>query len=124
LDIDHFKKINDNYGHLIGDEVLKFASDQMRKTIRKQDVCCRIGGEEFVILLSHTGKNKAYELAEYLRKRMEQTMSPGGEIVTVSIGIASYPEGVTDISKLVEKADESLYKAKRMGRNCTVSYVT
>ncbi len=78
LDIDHFKRINDTFGHTAGDHVLTFLADQIRQTVRKQDICCRVGGEEFVILLPHAGKNEAFELAERLRKSIEQSISVRG----------------------------------------------
>lgn len=124
LDIDYFKRINDTYGHTVGDNVLKFLADHIQKATRKQDICCRIGGEEFVILLPYAKANEAFQLAERLRKNIEQKSSPCGEIVTISAGVASYPNSVSDISQLIEKADQSLYEAKKRGRNCTIVHVS
>lgn len=121
LDIDRFKRVNDTYGHTIGDEVLKFLANQMREVARGQDICCRFGGEEFVILLPNTNKGEAFQLGERLRKRMESTVSPSGEMVTISAGIAMYPNCATNSSKLIEIADQRLYHAKETGRNKCVS---
>lgn len=121
LDIDRFKRVNDTYGHSVGDEVLKFLAQQMQEVARKQDICCRFGGEEFVILLPNTDKDEAFQVAERLRKKMESTVSPCGEVVTISAGIATYPDCATSSAKLIEIADQRLYRAKETGRNkCVV----
>lgn len=120
LDIDHFKSINDTYGHAIGDEVLKFLSFQMRNTVRERDICCRYGGEEFIILLPDTGVDEAYEVAEQLRQKIISTLSPTGKYVTFSAGIAGFPKQAANSNKLLELADIALYKAKNSGRNRVV----
>lgn len=122
LDIDRFKRVNDTYGHTVGDEVLKYLAKQMQEVCGKNDVCCRFGGEEFIILLPEAEKHEAYGVAEQLRKRMETTVSPCGEIVTISAGVAAYPESATEMLLLIEKADQCLYNAKNSGRNRTVFY--
>ncbi|MCI1696421.1 sensor domain-containing diguanylate cyclase [Aneurinibacillus aneurinilyticus] len=122
LDIDHFKRVNDTYGHPIGDEVLKFLAEQMKEASRQTDICCRFGGEEFVILLPHTEKTEAFHVAERLRMSMESSMSPCGEVVTISVGISSYPACTSEIAKLIEQADECLYSAKKSGRNRTIVF--
>ncbi|WP_339252774.1 GGDEF domain-containing protein [Sporosarcina sp. FSL W8-0480] len=124
FDIDKFKRVNDTYGHAMGDEVLKYLAESMLETTREGDICCRFGGEEFVILLPETDKLMAFNIAERLRKKMESTISPCGEIVTISIGIAMYPEDGKHPAELLELADQSLYEAKRIGRNRTVEYAT
>lgn len=121
LDIDRFKRVNDTYGHSIGDEVLKYLAKKMQEVCRENDVCCRFGGEEFVILLPEMEKYKAYEVAEQLRKQMETTVSPCGEIVKISAGVADYPDCAADMASLIEKADQCLYEAKNNGRNQTIA---
>lgn len=122
IDIDRFKRVNDTYGHSVGDDVLKYFAQQMQKACRNTDVCCRFGGEEFSILLPETDKQMAFEVAEQLRKQMETTVSPCGEIVTISAGVAAYPDCAADMASLIEKADQCLYKAKNNGRNQTIVY--
>jgi len=127
IDVDHFKKINDNYGHQAGDEILKEVARIIRELVRSTDVVARYGGEEFTVLLSHKGKQKASEIAERIRKTIEErifTVPQHGNItVTTSIGINSldttgYDGNVDDIARLfVEGADRALYQAKDNGRN-------
>lgn len=117
FDMDKFKRVNDTYGHTVGDEVLKYLAESMKEVSRKDDVCCRYGGEEFVMLLPETDKYAAYQVAERLRKKLEKTISPCGEIVTVSAGIASFPDCAVHPAELIEKADKCLYQAKNTGRN-------
>ncbi|MDN4494495.1 sensor domain-containing diguanylate cyclase, partial [Ureibacillus aquaedulcis] len=120
LDIDYFKSINDTYGHAMGDEVLRFLSLQMRNTVREQDICCRYGGEEFIILLPDTGVKDAYEIAEQLRRKVEGTISPSGKPVTFSGGTAGFPKQAANPEDLIELADRALYEAKSLGRNQVV----
>lgn len=120
LDIDKFKRVNDTYGHGVGDDVLKYLADKMQKMTREQDHCCRLGGEEFVILLPKADEKTAYDVAERLRKKLETTISPCGEIVTVSLGIALFPDHGRHPKEILETADTALYEAKRTGRNRTV----
>jgi diguanylate cyclase (GGDEF)-like protein len=127
IDIDHFKNINDNYGHQAGDEILKEVAQIIRELVRSTDVVARYGGEEFTVLLSHKGKQKASEIAERIRKTIEErifTVPQHGDItVTTSIGINSldatkHDGDVNDIASLfVEGADRALYMAKGNGRN-------
>lgn len=119
-DIDHFKKINDTYGHPIGDKVLQHVAVTLTDNIRKTDVIARYGGEEFVVLLPNTSLNPAVDVAEKLRMAIEQTHASceNNEIhMTISIGISSGSTAVDLGSALVKNADDSLYQAKRMGRN-------
>lgn len=117
LDIDHFKRVNDTYGHSVGDEVLKFLAEKMKEVARKEDICCRYGGEEFVLLLQHMNEDEAYLVAERLRMTIESTLSPCGDYITISAGISSYPSTTTDLSELFDAADQCLYEAKNNGRN-------
>lgn len=120
LDIDRFKRVNDTYGHSVGDEVLKFLANEMQLVVGEEGVCCRYGGEEFVILLAKTEYDRAFYLAEQLRKKLEVTVSPCGEVITISSGVAHYPTCANHPVKLFEVVDERLYKAKNGGRNRTI----
>ena len=118
IDIDFFKKINDTYGHDQGDVVLNQIASYIRENFRSNDICCRIGGEEFIILTPTTNIDIGYTIAERLRKRLESTMIGSIGPVTVSIGIAHWPNDAFDIQEVFKKADNNLYKAKAAGRNC------
>lgn len=117
IDLDSFKKVNDTYGHDTGDQVLKFLAKTMESEVRKQDICCRYGGEEFVILLPETNKHTALNVAERVRRKMAITPSPTGKIVTLSAGVAAYPADGDCFTDLFKAADKALYQAKRQGRN-------
>ncbi len=125
IDIDFFKKINDTHGHQAGDKVLKEIGKILRHNCRADDKISRNGGEEFSILLENASNAKAIEIAERIRKIIAENefeISCGRKInLTVSIGICSYPETVTDITQIIERADAALYKAKRTGRNMVVT---
>ena len=117
-DLDHFKRINDEFGHMLGDEVLRQAAALMRDHLRKADVVCRYGGEEFAILLPETKGEAARAVAEKLRRRIADHSFPGvARPVTVSIGVADFPEQGSTRDELVRAADEALYAAKQAGRN-------
>lgn len=118
IDIDFFKRINDTYGHEQGDLVLKYFAEIMQKNFRKNDVCCRHGGEEFIVLIPNASKQEAYESAERLRKAVEQQFIENVGYITISIGIAYWPESAKDISEVFRIADKRLYEAKSSGRNC------
>lgn len=123
LDGDNFKKINDTYGHLCGDQVLQTLGRLCTGTIRKNDVFARYGGEEFIVLLPHTDAQGAQVLAERIRRLiLEQPVVYGGEqiLFTVSIGAATSSPGIQHFSQIVDQADQSLYKAKNSGKNCVV----
>jgi putative two-component system response regulator len=127
LDIDHFKSVNDQHGHPFGDRVLQSLGETIRAVVRGADVAARYGGEEFIILAPHTGRAEAGQLAERLRCAVEERGSfrseSGDKVnVTVSLGIASFPEDAPDGVTLLQHADEALYKAKRDGRNRVVVY--
>lgn len=118
-DIDHFKKVNDNYGHNNGDVVLKELAKIIRETARDTDEVFRWGGEEFLILLFNADADKAYEVSERIRSDVENTIIKAGnhEIkCTLSFGICEYQE-IFDDKELIKKADDKLYEAKRTGRN-------
>ncbi|HZQ24715.1 MAG TPA: diguanylate cyclase [Terriglobales bacterium] len=118
VDIDHFKRLNDEFGHLLGDEVLRQVSSMFHQQLRKIDVVCRYGGEEFAILLAQTSARHAYSVAEKLRRLVESWQFPGvPRAVTISVGSATYPENGVTRDELVKAADAGLYAAKQMGRN-------
>jgi diguanylate cyclase (GGDEF)-like protein/PAS domain S-box-containing protein len=119
LDADHFKIINDTYGHPTGDDVLRVISERCRKTLRANDVLGRYGGEEFVIVFPETNLDEAGAVAERLRAAVAANPIKVGDHkldVTVSIGVAAYAPG-NDVERLIERADAALYSAKQDGRN-------
>ena len=121
LDLDDFKDINDTYGHPCGDAVLKRMAEGMQVTMRKGDLATRIGGDEFAILLTETGKNGALAVAEKLRTELRDTNfeSPDGKSfhVTTSIGLVTYPEDAQNLQDLMASVDVGLYRAKEMGKD-------
>jgi diguanylate cyclase (GGDEF)-like protein len=118
IDIDQFKRLNDEFGHLLGDEVLRQVSSILHQQVRKIDVVCRYGGEEFAILLSQTTPQHSLAVAEKLRRIVETWQFPGvPRSVTISAGAANYPEHGTTRDELVKAADAGLYAAKQAGRN-------
>ena len=117
IDIDHFKNINDTYGHLKGDEVLRGLSELIQKNLRETDSFGRYGGEEFIILLPETNLSSAAGVAEALRKKIEEHRFLESETVTISMGIAEAYVELENIDDIIEKADQKLYKAKESGRN-------
>lgn len=124
LDIDHFKQINDTYGHLSGDQVLKQFAAFLQQTVRATDYVARYGGEEFVVILPETSLKKAEELAERLRMQTEElniALKQTTLKITISIGISSYPEHGKSYEQLLEAADSAMYQAKMNGRNCVRS---
>ncbi len=127
IDIDHFKKLNDNAGHRAGDEVLRHVSHLMRKLVRRVDTVARYGGEEFVVLLPQVTKAEAAEVADKLRLAVEACdlectrVQPDGRL-TVSIGVANLPIDAVNEEQLVDCADSALYASKRGGRNRVTPY--
>ncbi|WP_132945195.1 diguanylate cyclase [Tumebacillus sp. BK434] len=123
IDIDHFKQVNDSYGHEAGDEVLQQVAQLIQNNVRSYDRVGRYGGEEFMIVFPHLGKQAASEIAERVRIAIEEeeiVTSQGYHVrVTVSIGVATHEESRGD--RMKTKADERLYQAKQRGRNRTVS---
>ncbi|MDX2074740.1 MAG: diguanylate cyclase [Alphaproteobacteria bacterium] len=123
LDVDHFKKFNDTYGHLLGDEVLKIVARTLTDSLKGRDVVARFGGEEFVVVLPSTPMDGAMRVADAIRlsiankelKRKDTGQNFGQ--ITVSLGISRYRHGVDDIPALIKRADEALYESKRLGRN-------
>ncbi len=123
-DLDHFKRVNDTYGHDAGDAVLRQASKLLHDGVRTVDVCARLGGEELALLLPQTAPDGAMELAERLRERIASHVVEHAGItirVTVSMGVASYTAGSVGKATLFKRADERLYEAKAGGRNRVVA---
>ncbi|MGC5325337.1 sensor domain-containing diguanylate cyclase [Brevibacillus sp. SYSU BS000544] len=120
MDIDRFKAINDNYGHLMGDEVLKHFANIITTSVRSGDICCRYGGEEFIALAANTTGDEAYRLAERIRNTLEKSVNPLGQTITVSLGIANHTLHSESPEELIQLADQALYKAKESGRNQTI----
>lgn len=120
LDIDHFKKINDHYGHMVGEVILKEVSKAIKDSIRQIDLVGRYGGEEFSVFLAETGREESRVVAERIRASIEnkRIRAYDEELhVTISIGIARFPEHAQDNQNLLARADEALYQAKKTGRN-------
>ncbi len=124
-DIDHFKKINDTYGHRIGDVVLGQVADILKRTVRSEDAVARYGGEEFAIILTGSGRKGAIRMAERLRAAAERVVFQAEEhgiAISISIGVATYPDDAREPWELIECADRALYGAKKQGRNRVVAY--
>lgn len=116
IDIDYFKKINDSYGHDVGDEVLIKLSKVLLENIRKVDILARWGGEEFAILMPKINAGEAYKMLEKLRKTIEGTRLINDISITISVGVTELKNTDT-FDDLVKRTDEALYKAKNSGRN-------
>jgi diguanylate cyclase (GGDEF)-like protein len=123
VDIDHFKAVNDTYGHLAGDGVLQAVARILSAGMREYDLAGRFGGEEFSLLLPHADGTEALSIAERLRAALAVIPLPGGSEagdrphITVSIGVAALTDGISDLTDLLAAADTALYRAKRSGRN-------
>lgn len=126
IDIDHFKNVNDSYGHLVGDEVLRSFCERIRSVLRMDDVLCRLGGEEFVVIAEKTGLKAASRIAERIRLTVSSatfSTQAGSLRVTCSLGVACCDGMTADVpvDYLLAKADKQLYAAKNAGRNCVQS---
>jgi len=122
IDIDFFKKVNDTYGHMKGDEFLKRLADVLKKQLRKSDVAARFGGEEFFIILPNTNLAKSKNLTLRLKKAIKSDPILKKHRITVSGGLTCYRKGDTK-KKIKERADKALYKAKNSGRDKFVAIV-
>jgi diguanylate cyclase (GGDEF)-like protein/PAS domain S-box-containing protein/putative nucleotidyltransferase with HDIG domain len=121
LDIDHFKAVNDTYGHARGDDVLRGVAEILRSSVRGADVVCRFGGEEFCVLMPGTDLDGAFHLAEKLRRAVSRA-SIAGVAVTVSVGVSCTSVGADSSPALIDQADEALYNSKHAGRNRTTRF--
>lgn len=122
LDLDDFKRCNDSYGHLAGDMVLKKVAQGLLGSVRSVDIAGRFGGEEFAVILPQTGMQPALLVAERLREAIAQTavleQPEGGTLrLTVSVGVAVYPDSANSSGELIEEADQALYASKALGKN-------
>ncbi|MFC5583723.1 diguanylate cyclase [Nitratireductor kimnyeongensis] len=121
LDIDHFKSINDRFGHATGDQVISIAAAKISACLRSGDILGRVGGEEFAIVIPKCTREQALEVAERIRRAFANThVTPEDEVsisVTVSVGLASSDDGSANVEALLEEADKALYRAKDLGRN-------
>jgi diguanylate cyclase (GGDEF)-like protein len=126
-DIDHFKAINDRYGHLVGDQAIEHVAQTLKASLRPGDLVCRYGGEEFCLLLPGLGATAAHELAERMRARIEASCGaaviPGENVrITISFGVAAVAFGGSTLAELIKQADQALYVAKNAGRNRVARY--
>ncbi|WP_340390671.1 GGDEF domain-containing protein [Paenibacillus sp. FSL F4-0100] len=121
LDIDHFKNVNDTYGHQTGDQVLKLVAVVMSDCVPEGAVCSRFGGEEFVILLRKHRMDEAYQMAERIRNAILMSKTPYSLTLTVLIGVSLYPEHGKSREGVFLAADMALYQAKAEGRNRTIA---
>jgi diguanylate cyclase (GGDEF)-like protein len=118
IDLDHFKQINDEWGHPVGDQVLANVGAVLRSVLRARDFAGRNGGEEFAVLLPDTGIPAALEIAERIRAAVAEISLPGADVsVTASLGVVGFPDHATTLDRLERLADAALYTAKRGGRN-------
>lgn len=116
LDLDHFKEVNDTHGHPFGDSVLQEFANLMQRHCRSEDIVARVGGEEFIVLLSHCDLQKAKVKAEAIRANLE-TLKPNGIVITTSIGITKLISENETMQSIIARADKAIYKAKNAGRN-------
>jgi diguanylate cyclase (GGDEF)-like protein len=124
-DVDHFKMINDTYGHSLGDKFLVEIANLMKNHARGSDIVCRYGGEEFLLVLPGTTISSAAKRAEEIRQKCTEIIiqHKGKDLkVTMSFGMATYPDHGKESEEIIAKADKALYRAKAQGRNCTVMF--
>jgi diguanylate cyclase (GGDEF)-like protein len=125
MDLDHFKRVNDTYGHEAGDQVLKALAGTLSAGNRRGDFACRFGGEEFVVVMPNIAVDVAYQRAEHLRRALNSLQIPYGTFqlsTTISIGIACYPTDGQERESILRAADRAMYAAKRAGRNHILTY--
>lgn len=122
FDVDHFKSINDQFGHNVGDVYLKELSELVSNRIRHSDILARWGGEEFIILLPNTSEDNGVKVAESIRKETESFLFSPGQPLTISLGVAELHPSDKNIDSIVDRADEALYTSKRQGRNQTTKW--
>jgi len=126
LDLDHFKNINDTYGHGFGDKVLSSVSETIKKSLREKDYFIRFGGEEFIALIPHVAENRATEIAERIRQAVGENEIFNEETnvsvkMTISIGIANLKDSAISVQEFIDRADKALYSAK-VKRNCVCAF--
>ena len=121
MDIDHFKRVNDTFGHGVGDETLRAVANLMKQNSRSNDLPCRVGGEEFILLLPESSLRTAIEVAERLRVSIETEAIDTVGHITISLGVALWRPGGVSVAAVLERADQLLYQAKQSGRNRVVA---
>jgi diguanylate cyclase (GGDEF)-like protein len=125
IDIDHFKRFNDTHGHTAGDRLLQSLGQLLQSQIRGEDVACRYGGEEFILILPNTTLEVAGQRAEQLRQAAKllqiSALAENHHGITLSIGVAIYPEHGSSVEAVLHVADTALYRAKQAGRDCVVT---
>ena len=119
-DLDHFKRINDNYGHVQGDKVIQFAASVLQTHVRREDIAARIGGEEFALLLVNTDADDALAIAERIRQRVSAGQASLPERMTISMGVYTVSSSNIGAEECVKRADAAMYAAKNGGRNRVV----
>jgi len=120
MDIDHFKQVNDEFGHQVGDQILSKIGQRLLRMAREDDLVCRYGGEEFVILLSNMDTNRAFAFAKELKDQITRPISSQERTfnISASIGVSTFnPANPANFDKLIERADTAMYSAKEQGRN-------
>jgi diguanylate cyclase (GGDEF)-like protein len=122
IDIDHFKSVNDNFGHTVGDHVIEAVASLLNSNFRKTDLVCRYGGEEFCVVMPGAGLGQAVEAAEQARAAIAKTVGRRLKTktpieVTSSFGVSALTQGAKDVGELINQADKALYLAKNSGRN-------
>lgn len=127
VDMDYFREINEKYGFKVGDQAILGVADIFKKSLRKNDIVCRYGGDEFTIILPHTQSEEAFEIAEKICKQVKFIKIPilikeNYKKLSISMGIACYPENANELKSLKELADQALYRAKEGGRNQVVCH--
>ena len=120
IDIDHFKRVNDEFGHDIGDVVLQSLAKILLDVTRDSDVVARTGGEEFIVIMPRVEAKRAYQLAERLRMRVSESYIDPVGCINISIGISGWPIEQLSIDEVFKLADQALYQAKKTGRNRSV----
>lgn len=126
VDLDHFKIYNDTHGHPAGDRILQAVAETLTAEVRDADVVVRYGGEEFTVVMPDSANEQARDVCERIRQRIEEQSFAGEEVVpgglTVSLGLASFPEHAKSADELIQAADRALYEAKEAGRNRVVAF--
>lgn len=119
-DLDHFKRINDNYGHVQGDKVIQFTASVLQNHVRRDDIAARIGGEEFALLLVNTRTDDALAIAERIRQMVSREQEAVPERMTISMGVYTAADAQLSAEECVQRADKAMYDAKNGGRNRVV----